>query len=168
MNYKLIVIFLFTLSISSCSKYDINPLPIASDVDEETEVFLLSTAIHTDEEAALFEIVNSHRTSINLQPLNYDGATYYFAGKHTKYMIAQGDTSHDHFAARAQELSVNTSATVVAENVAKNYDTVEEAFKGWMHSPGHRANIEGNYTHSAINIRKNDSGDYYFTQLFFK
>jgi uncharacterized protein YkwD len=37
-----------------------------------------------------------------------------------------------------------------------------------LESDGHKRNIEGDYTHSAISIKENEEGDLYFTQLFFK
>ena len=88
--------------------------------------------------------------------------------KVTNYMIENGITSHDKFSERAENISKRTGAVFVAENVARNYDTLEAALEAWLDSPGHRINIEGNYTHSAINIRPNSNGDLYFTQLFFR
>lgn len=52
-----------------------------------------------------------------------------------------------------------------AENVAYGYrvDTVTPA---WIKSPGHRANILGNYTHIGIGIARADNGQLYYTQNF--
>ena len=38
----------------------------------------------------------------------------------------------------------------------------------WLNSPGHRKNIEGDFTHIGIGVVKNDAGVYYFTQIFLK
>jgi uncharacterized YkwD family protein len=47
------------------------------------------------------------------------------------------------------------------ENIAKGYSTADAAEKGFMNSPGHKANILGNYTHIGIGIVGN-----YYTQEF--
>ncbi|WP_418303847.1 CAP domain-containing protein [Paenibacillus crassostreae] len=51
-----------------------------------------------------------------------------------------------------------------AENIAMRQRTPEEVVKGWMNSPGHRANImNGNYTHIGIGY---DAQGHYWTQQF--
>lgn len=51
-----------------------------------------------------------------------------------------------------------------AENIAMGQRTPEEVVKGWMNSPGHRANImNGNYTHIGIGY---DAQGHYWTQQF--
>jgi hypothetical protein len=39
------------------------------------------------------------------------------------------DPSHDYFVERAENISKKTGVVVVAENVARNYETIQEAFK---------------------------------------
>ncbi|CAN0591469.1 unnamed protein product [Ectocarpus sp. 12 AP-2014] len=168
MKHKLVYLVVVSIFIHSCSRHELTPLDFNQVEEPEKEVFLVSTATHSDLEAELFEIINNYRESLNLDTLNFEGASYYFAKKHSKYMISQGTTSHDNFAKRAEQISMNTGATYVAENVAKDYDTVLEAFEAWLESDGHRLNIEGDYTHSAISIKENEQGDLYFTQLFFR
>lgn len=51
-----------------------------------------------------------------------------------------------------------------AEKIAMGQRTPEEVVKGWMNSPGHRANImNGNYTHIGIGY---DAQGHYWTQQF--
>ncbi|MFD0799113.1 CAP domain-containing protein [Maribacter chungangensis] len=162
--YLLIII----IAVSSCSRHELSSLDFEQLNKPEKEIFLVSTAQHSTQEKALFELINNYRLSIALDTLAFEGASYYFAKKHSMYMISQGNTSHDNFAKRAEQLSMNTGASYVAENVAKDYDTIDEAFEAWLESEGHRLNIEGDYTHSAISIKENEEGDLYFTQLFFR
>jgi len=166
MKLKLTCILFVSFCFHSCSKQELTPLNFEQVSNSQNEVFLVSTAVHSDQEAALFEIINEYRTSIGLDELTFEGASYYYAVKHSNYMIKEGLTSHDNFAERAEQIAMNTGATNVSENVAKDYDTIEEAFEAWLESEGHRINIEGDYTYSAISIRKNETGDLYFTQLF--
>ena len=51
-----------------------------------------------------------------------------------------------------------------AENIAMGQRTAAEVVKGWMESPGHRANImNGTYTHIGIGY---DANGNYWTQQF--
>lgn len=55
------------------------------------------------------------------------------------------------------------------ENIAYGQRTPAEVMKGWMNSPGHRANIlSPSYTHIGVGVAKTKSGVYYWTQMFIK
>ncbi|WP_171017323.1 CAP domain-containing protein [Maribacter sp. ACAM166] len=154
--------------LSSCSKYE-NFAGYQDNTDDlSAKVTLVSSDIHNTLEAELFDMINNFRASIGLNEMVFESTTYYYAGIHTDYMIEKGNTSHDKFSERAENISKRTEAVFVAENVARNYDTLEDAFEAWLDSPGHRKNIEGDYNYSAISIRPNSNGDLYFTQLFFR
>jgi uncharacterized protein YkwD len=47
-------------------------------------------------------------------------------------------------------------------------DPVTQAVEGWIDSPGHHANIKGNFDLTGIGVVKNEQGEYYLTQLFVK
>lgn len=83
-------------------------------------------------------------------------------------MIAQNTTSHDGLAERSQAISEQTGAIEVSENVAYGYASTASAMEAWLNSSGHRANLEGNYTHSAIKIIEDADGRPYFTQIFWR
>eukprot|EP00920_Eleutheroschizon_duboscqi_P017275 GHVT01041341.1.p3 GENE.GHVT01041341.1~~GHVT01041341.1.p3 ORF type:complete len:101 (-),score=22.91 GHVT01041341.1:1215-1517(-) len=56
-----------------------------------------------------------------------------------------------------------------AENVGMNlgvYNTAEEVVKGWIDSPGHRANLVGDFDLCGIAVARAPSGAFYYTQLF--
>ncbi len=53
-----------------------------------------------------------------------------------------------------------------AENVAYGQMSAEEVVDGWLHSPGHRQNIEGDYNLTGIGVAQNKDGVIYFTQIF--
>ncbi|MGB3152106.1 MAG: CAP domain-containing protein [Maribacter sp.] len=164
-KYSLIIVFIVTLS--SCTKeklttYEDNNMFL---VEENTE---LHSAQQTAIENKLFTLINEHRLGINLKEFLFDNTSYYYAGEHTSYMMGKGHTSHAKFGERAKSISDKTGAKFVAENVAKDYVTVEKALEDWLESPKHRKNIEGEYTHSALSIQTNENGDMYFTQIFFR
>lgn len=121
-----------------------------------------------DVEQELLEIVNDHRISLGYQALTFSAVAYEYASAHTDYMISRGSISHDNFSSRASGISAEVNASEVSENVAKDYNTAQEAFDNWMISSGHRKAIEGNFTHTAVSIKKDSEGNFYFTQLFYR
>jgi uncharacterized protein YkwD len=56
--------------------------------------------------------------------------------------------------------------TVVAENVASGQMSAREVVDGWLNSPGHRRNIEGNFKLTGIGLARGSRGMIYFTQIF--
>ena len=60
--------------------------------------------------------------------------------------------------------SFGISYRTAGENIAKGYQSPEAVVRGWMNSPGHRANIlNSSYTH--IGVGYVASGNYW-TQMF--
>jgi uncharacterized protein YkwD len=119
-------------------------------------------------EQELLGIVNEHRLSFGTNTLEFSAIAYKYANIHTDYMISKGSISHDNFSSRASKINSEVSVELVAENVAKDYDTAIEAFEGWYTSSSHKKTMEGDFTHTAISVKKDEMGNYYFTQLFYK
>ncbi|SMC42505.1 Cysteine-rich secretory protein family protein [Cellulophaga tyrosinoxydans] len=118
-------------------------------------------------EMELFKLINDHRIAIGKNSLVFNSETYIAASEHSAYMVSQGKLSHDNFNLRASKIEKKTKAKNVSENVAKEYVTNEATLEAWLKSPKHKKNIEGNYTHSALSIKQDVEGNYYFTQIFF-
>ncbi|WP_255554392.1 CAP domain-containing protein [Tenacibaculum sp. AHE15PA] len=87
--------------------------------------------------------------------------------EHTQYMIDKNKISHDNFDTRFIEVRNLVNAVSFGENVASRQRNAQEVVTVWLNSPGHRENIEGNYTHTGIGIKKDSKNNYYFTQLFY-
>ena len=119
-------------------------------------------------EAALLEVVNTHRVALGYNALEFSQVAYEYANSHNDYMIAKGGLSHDHFSSRASNIAAEANAEFVSENVAKDYPTAEQAFQGWLDSPNHRKTMEGEFTHTAVSVKKDPQGNYYYTQLFYR
>ena len=147
---------LIVLFLSSCTSEPIS----------ETPVIEAENAITIEQE--LLEIVNEHRLTLKTEPLRFSDVAYKYANIHTDYMIAKGSISHDKFSSRAANINSEVTVEMVAENVAKDYDSAIEAFQGWYNSSSHKKTMEGDFTHTAISVKKNEMGNYYFTQLFYK
>ncbi len=156
MRTQFIALVLFVCTLASCSKESLEPANIieaenAKEVEEE-----------------LLGVVNNHRISIGQNVLEFSAVAYEFANEHNDYMISIGSINHDNFSSRASKISSQIGAELVAENVAKDYDNAVEAFQGWYNSSSHKKTMEGNFTHTAVSVKINESGNYYFTQIFFR
>lgn len=114
--------------------------------------------------------VNLHRKSIGLRPLKLNSVESSVANKHSVNM-ATGKVpfGHQGFNDRAKSLRKKLgSITMVGENVASGQMTAKEAVDGWLQSPGHKRNIEGDFTMTGIGSAKARNGMIYFTQIFTK
>ncbi len=114
--------------------------------------------------------VNQYRLSKNLPPLTMNAEISYVARQHSRDMASKKTTfSHDGFDNRAEAVGKTIPYRSFAENLAyiKGYPNLADvAVKGWINSPGHRKNMEGNFNLTGVGIAKNADGEYYFTQLF--
>ena len=114
--------------------------------------------------------VNQYRISKNLPPLTMNAEISYVARQHSKDMANKTTTfSHDGFDNRADAVGKTIPYRSFAENLAyiKGYPNLADvAVKGWINSPGHRKNMEGDCNLTGVGIAKNADGEYYFTQLF--
>ncbi|MFD0799112.1 CAP domain-containing protein [Maribacter chungangensis] len=153
-QHAFLVLFVFILG--SCSKESIDDTPNI----EATNVVAL--------EQEVLEIVNSHRSDLGATTLVFSPIAYEYANKHTDYMIAKGNLSHDNFSSRASSIAAKVQVQMVAENVAKDYSTAQEAFLGWYESTSHKKTMEGDFTHTAVSVKKDKNGNLYYTQLFYK
>lgn len=115
----------------------------------------------------IHSLVNEYRVSKGKSQLIFSKNASAIALKHTKYMISVKKISHDKFDDRFKELQNLDNAIGAAENVASHQKTAEQVVQAWINSNGHRKNIEGDYTYTGIGVDKNNSGNYYFTQLFY-
>lgn len=120
--------------------------------------------------AGIFRYVNEHRQSLSLQPLKINEEANRQAYLHSRNM-ATGKTpfSHDGFEQRIASIKKTTGwITASAENAAYGKLSAREVVKGWLNSPGHKKNIEGNYQYTGIGIYQDRKGVTYFTQIFFR
>lgn len=119
-------------------------------------------------ELEILELINNYRLEANLTPLNNLSIIKSVASTHTDYMVAVNKVNHDNFFQRKSSLVQYASATKVTENVAYAYSTAESVVNAWLSSPGHKANIEGDFTDFDISAERNSEGKWYFTNIFIK
>ena len=132
----------------------------------------LEPALLDSMETQIRQQINAVRQSHGLGPLQPNNSLAQVARNHSQQMASRGFFDHtDHRGEGAFERvqSAGIPFRLVAENLFMSENApqpVALAVKGWMNSPGHRANIlRAGLTHTGVGIFK--KGDtYYFTQLF--
>ncbi|KAJ2800272.1 hypothetical protein H4S07_005218, partial [Coemansia furcata] len=107
--------------------------------------------------------VNSIRASVGKAPLQLDGRMNNMAQDHSNYQDKISQMTHSDAAGslgqRCSDAGLQWRG--VAENVAWNYPDVTSVVTGWKNSPGHYANMIGDYTLVGFGV-----SDKYWTQDF--
>ncbi len=124
---------------------------------------------YTTFENETLTLINNYRVSIGLNALIKSDYISFKAEEHNNYMIANNVVNHNDFVARSEDIMKTLSAKYVTENVAYNYTTPKAVLDAWLASEGHKANLEGNYTHFGLSVRENPTtGKKYYTNIFAK
>lgn len=122
-------------------------------------------AVETD----LANQINEYRLSVGLNALQTINHISYKSEEHNEYMIANNVVNHDYFEERSHNIIQVLGAVKVNENIAYNYTTAAGALHAWLESPGHKANIEGDFTHFGISVTEDpQTGKKYYTNIFIK
>jgi uncharacterized protein YkwD len=129
-----------------------------------------SVGVYRSEDSMAAEIlkyVNEYRSEHNLPALQLNSIESQLAEKHSRDM-ATGKVKfgHDGFNSRAKTIQKALGSIEIGENVASGPMTAREVVDGWLKSPGHKKNIEGNFTLTGIGYAHDKKGDIYFTQIF--
>ncbi|MEU8683124.1 peptidoglycan DD-metalloendopeptidase family protein [Streptomyces sp. NPDC048611] len=104
-------------------------------------------------ESEVLKLVNAERAKAGVGNLVADKALDDYATKWSKRQAAEGRMFHS---------GLDFPGSPKGENVAKGYESAEAVMKGWMSSPGHRANIlDRDFTKMGVGR----VGDYW-TQVF--
>ncbi|HEX6558874.1 MAG TPA: CAP domain-containing protein [Longimicrobiales bacterium] len=98
-----------------------------------------------DEVRALVTLINNHRKSIGCPVLSWNSVVARVAQAHSDDMVHADYFSHTN--RRGQSSFDRLHAAGIhyvraAENIAAGQATAREVYDSWMHSSGHRSNIE--------------------------
>ncbi len=130
---------------------------------------LSSTKVYEDE---VLRLVNVERAKNGLSALKADWQLSRVARYKSQDMINKGYFSHTsptYGSPFKMMESFGIRFSSAGENIAYGQRTPAEVMKGWMNSPGHRANIlSPSYTHIGVGLAKTSSGVNYWTQMFIK
>jgi uncharacterized protein YkwD len=118
-------------------------------------------------ETEILQFVNEDRKQHDLRQLQINSRESSLALKHSEDM-AKGKVKfgHDGFNSRAKIIQKELGATEIGENVASGLMTAREVVDGWLNSPGHKKNIEGDFLLTGIGYARDKKGEIYFTQIF--
>lgn len=137
--------------------------------DNSSDAELVQNYSYNATEIELAKEINDYRISIGLNALEMVNHISYKSEEHNEYMIENNVVNHDFFQERSQNIIQVLGAVKVNENLAYNYLTPEAALHAWLNSPGHKANIEGEFTHFGISVTVSPSnGKKYYTNIFMK
>ena len=121
-------------------------------------------------EKEIFKLVNEHRNKLGKNSLKWHDQATVESQDHSQDMasfrVPFGHLGDSLRFSRIQSRDPD-DISKFGENVAQN-STAFRAFNAWLRSPGHRFNIEGNWTHTGIGAAQSANGSWYFTQIFLK
>lgn len=112
--------------------------------------------------------VNEYRRSKGLSALQPNSYISSVALVHSRDMVTgKSPFGHNGFRQRVDQISGHLGRLhVAAENVASGPMGAREVVDGWLRSPGHRRNIEGDFRLTGIGLAEASNGMIYFTQIF--
>ncbi len=116
------------------------------------------------------ELVNAERAKNGLKPLKMNAQVNKTATLKSQDMAKLGYFDHNsptYGSPFDMMKKYGISYRTAGENIAMGQTTPEQVMKGWMNSPGHRANIlKSSFTEIGVGVAKNSSGRLYWTQQF--
>lgn len=159
----LFALLFISLSFTSCSS-DSSEATTSNSTTTETA----KSYNHTQTEVQLLDLINDYRVGKGLNPLQIIEHISYKSSEHNTYMIETNSVNHDGFDDRKTNLQHVLGAYKVGENVAYGFSTPQAALTAWINSDGHRANLEGDYSHFGLSISQDANGRFYYTNMFIK
>jgi uncharacterized protein YkwD len=134
-----------------------------------TDAAIVNTYDYKPSELKLMDLINDYRESVGLNQLEKINYISYKSEEHNYYMMENDVVNHDFFQQRSQDLINLLGAERVGENVAYNFGSPEGVLNAWLNSPGHKENIEGDYTNFGVAITTDpETGRMYYTNMFIK
>lgn len=131
-----------------------------------TTLFLSASAgADSGSEQGFLSAINSSRSSAGLGSLTMDGGLQSHARSHTAEMIAADEIYHS--SSGELQAAAGSGWEKLGENVGRG-GSVSSLHEAFMDSPGHRANILGDYNYVGIGTGTSDNGVLYVTVVFMK
>ena len=109
----------------------------------------------------IFKQVNQKRENHNLRALNRHKCLQRFANRQAQRMANQRRMFHQDLRPILNTCGLRSAG----ENVAYTSGPATSVVGAWMHSPGHKANILGNYRLTGVAVRKG-GGYWWAAQVF--
>jgi uncharacterized protein YkwD len=119
-------------------------------------------------ESEILSYVNEDREQHGLASLKMNTDESAIAARHSRDM-ATGKVPFGHAGLDARAKAIRKALgqlSSVGENVASGPMSAREVVDGWLNSPGHKRNIEGDFTLTGIGYARDKKGNIFFTQIF--
>lgn len=120
----------------------------------------------------VWKLVNEYRASKGLPALKMQKALNKIAFDHS-YKMATGQVPFSHINFHDRVKLIDQYANIpyrTAENLYAHKISINkfpyEAIKGWINSPGHKKNMDGQFIHTGLGVCRSASGELFVTQLF--
>ena len=116
------------------------------------------------QEKELITLINQQRAQNGLPPLQTSDALCRAARRHSDDMARNNFMSHtgsDGSSPWDRMADAGYYPRAGGENVGAGYPTPANMVSGWMNSPGHRANILGNYCDLGVGYANSPASNYY-------
>lgn len=159
-TFILFALFFSVLTLTSCSSDSESVSPAVTESQKSYS--------HNTTELELLDLINTYRVDNNLNPLEIIEHISYKSSEHNNYMIATNTVNHDGFTERKTNLQEVLGAYRVGENVAFGFSSAQAVMTAWIGSAGHKANLEGDYSHYGVSIQIDNNGRKYYTNMFIK
>ena len=115
----------------------------------------------------LLKLVNDYRLSIGKSMLIRNSTADKLAAEHTNYMISKEDVNSDNFETRLETLEQKENAQEISENMGFSI-SAKETMDANLNNIWLKVNVEGDFTHTGIAVKKDAKGYYYYTQIFYR
>jgi uncharacterized protein YkwD len=122
-------------------------------------------------ERAAAELINRHRRTESLPPLEWDADLAEIARAHSQDLAGRGgQLSHRGFRGRFEQAAALAPTRRFGENITQTCGgttkAADTAVANWLDSAPHRRNIEGDFQSTGIGVARDQRGWVIFTQLF--
>lgn len=165
----LIVLSVSVYTLSSCHRKTVPAASTSSNTNKSNPNTTTGNEIDlANMQQDILFYINKYRKSKGMRELQLLNIASAEATKHSANMAAKRTAfGHTGFEARVAAISRSLgTVSAAAENVADGKLTAQQVVDGWLHSPGHKKNIEGDYTLTGIGMAKDAGGVVFFTEIF--
>ena len=116
----------------------------------------------SEKELECYNLINQYRQENRLDVLAWDDTLYEYA----KIRAAEASIKWSHTRPDGTSWKEMDPGTFQGENLAKGYDTAQDAVNAWIASQGHKENIlRENFTRTAISFYESKNG-WFWCQTF--
>lgn len=131
-------------------------------------ILVITSFSYSQNPDRIIELINIERTNKNLAPIRKDSQLTLCASNYAKLMAKKNIMSHNLGNTNAGQRMSLTGYNWWnwGENIAYGYPNAKSVVNAWMNSPGHRANILGNYRDTGVGVAFTTNGTPYFCQVF--